>query len=101
MPGAIEVPGCGVITEWRDEDSSCVEVRSEKKQTLPGGCTHGRAASASSDDSLVRQLYGASERLLNVIAIVAEVNNMLLKQIEAAGLRVAGNSGDDQLVEDH
>ena len=28
-----------------------------------------------------------------------EVNNMLLKQIEAAGLRVAGRSGDDQLVE--
>ena len=28
-----------------------------------------------------------------------EVNNMLLKPIEAAGLRVAGRSGDDQLVE--
>ena len=26
-------------------------------------------------------------------------NNMLLKQIEAAGLRIAGRSGDDQLVE--
>ncbi|MCF3840888.1 glutamine amidotransferase-related protein, partial [Salmonella enterica] len=51
-----------------------------------------------SDESMVRQLYGAStivERLRHRY----EVNNMLLKQIEAAGLRVAGRSGVDQLVE--
>ncbi|MDU6108960.1 MAG: CTP synthase [Klebsiella pneumoniae] len=51
-----------------------------------------------SDDSLVRQLYGEptiTERHRHRY----EVNNMLLKPIEAAGLRVAGRSGDDQLVE--
>lgn len=51
-----------------------------------------------SDDSLVRQLYGEptiTERHRHRY----EVNNMLLKSIEAAGLRVAGRSGDDQLVE--
>ena len=30
---------------------------------------------------------------------LSSVVNMLLKQIEAAGLRIAGRSGDDQLVE--
>ncbi len=56
-----------------------------------------RVKSQLSDDSLVRQLYGAvsiAERHRHRY----EVNNMLLKQIEAAGLRVAGRSGDDQLV---
>ena len=48
--------------------------------------------------SLVHQLYGrdqVSERHRHRY----EVNNMLLKQIEAAGLRIAGRYGDDQLVE--
>ncbi len=46
-----------------------------------------------SDDSLVRQLYGEptiTERHRHRY----EVNNMLLKPIEAAGLRVAGRSGE-------
>ncbi|NOM77235.1 C26 family cysteine hydrolase domain-containing family, partial [Klebsiella pneumoniae] len=51
-----------------------------------------------SDDSLVRQLYGEAtitERHRHRY----EINNMLLESIEAAGLRVAVRSGDDQLVE--
>ncbi|MCY0616941.1 glutamine amidotransferase-related protein, partial [Klebsiella pneumoniae] len=47
---------------------------------------------------LVRQLYGEptiTERHRHRY----EVNNRLLKPIEAAGLRVAGRSGDDPLVE--
>jgi CTP synthase len=46
----------------------------------------------------VRQLYGEptiTERHRHRY----EVNNMLLKPIENAGLRIAGRSGDDQLVE--
>ena len=50
------------------------------------------------DDSLVRQLYNAPT-IVERHRHRYEVNNMLLKQIEDAGLRVAGRSGDDQLVE--
>ncbi len=61
-------------------------------------CASGAQQCQLSDDSLVRQLYGEptiTERHRHRY----EVNNMLLKSIEAAGLRVAGRSGDDQLVE--
>lgn len=94
------VPDCkypvvALITEWRDEDGN-VEVRSEKaiwRHHAPGA-----QQCQLSDDSLVRQLYGAST-IVERHRHRYEVNNMLLKQIEAAGLRVAGRSGDDQLVE--
>lgn len=52
----------------------------------------GAQACQLSDDSVVRKLYGEpviTERHRHRY----EVNNMLLKQIEAAGLRVAGRSG--------
>ena len=48
--------------------------------------------------SKARELYG-SEEIHERHRHRYEVNNMLLKQIEDAGLRVAGRSGDDQLVE--
>ena len=95
------VPDCkypvvALITEWRDEDGN-VEVRTEKSD-LGGTMRLGAQACQLSDDSVVRKLYGEpviTERHRHRY----EVNNMLLKQIEAAGLRVAGRSGDDQLVE--
>lgn len=89
------VPDCkypvvALITEWRDEDGN-VEVRSEKSD-LGGTMRLGAQQCQLSDDSLVRQLYGEptiTERHRHRY----EVNNMLLKPIEAAGLRVAGRSG--------
>lgn len=95
------VPDCkypvvALITEWRDEDGN-VEVRSEKSD-LGGTMRLGAQQCQLDEDSLVRQLYGEptiTERHRHRY----EVNNMLLKPIEAAGLRVAGRSGDDQLVE--
>ena len=94
------VPDCkypvvALITEWRDEDGN-VEVRTEKSD-LGGTMRLGAQACQLTDDSVVRKLYGEpviTERHRHRY----EVNNMLLKQIEAAGLRVAGRSGDDQLV---
>ena len=89
-------PVVALITEWRDEDGN-VEVRTEKSD-LGGTMRLGAQACQLSDDSVVRKLYGEpviTERHRHRY----EVNNMLLKQIEAAGLRVAGRSGDDQLVE--
>lgn len=89
------VPDCkypvvALITEWRDEDGN-VEVRSEKSD-LGGTMRLGAQQCQLDDESLVRQLYGEptiTERHRHRY----EVNNMLLKPIEAAGLRVAGRSG--------
>ncbi|XNM81695.1 glutamine amidotransferase-related protein [Escherichia coli] len=85
-----------LITEWRDENGN-VEVRSEKSD-LGGTMRLGAQQCQLVDDSLVRQLYNAPT-IVERHRHRYEVNNMLLKQIEDAGLRVAGRSGDDQLVE--
>ena len=89
-------PVVALITEWRDEEGH-VEVRSEKSD-LGGTMRLGSQACQLSDDSLVRQMYGAST-IVERHRHRYEVNNLLLKPIEAAGLRIAGRSGDDQLVE--
>jgi CTP synthase len=95
------VPDCkypvvALITEWRDEEGN-VEQRTEQSD-LGGTMRLGSQQCQLTTDSLVHQLYG-SETIVERHRHRYEVNNMLLKQIEAAGLRVAGRSGDDQLVE--
>jgi len=95
------VPDCkypvvALITEWRDENGN-VEQRSENSD-LGGTMRLGSQQCQLTSDSLVRQMYG-SDTIVERHRHRYEVNNMLLKQIEAAGLRVAGRSGDDQLVE--
>lgn len=95
------VPDCkfpvvALITEWRDENGN-VEVRSESSD-LGGTMRVGGQQCHLSDGSLVRQMYGEAT-IVERHRHRYEVNNMLLKQIEAAGLRVAGLSGDNQLVE--
>ncbi|EOS96051.1 CTP synthase (glutamine hydrolyzing) [Erwinia tracheiphila] len=89
-------PVVALITEWRDEEGN-VEVRTEKSD-LGGTMRLGSQQCQLTSDSLVRQLYG-SDIIVERHRHRYEVNNLLLKQIEAAGLRVAGRSGDDQLVE--
>ncbi len=89
------VPDCkypvvALITEWRDENGN-VEVRSEKSD-LGGTMRLGAQQCQLVDDSLVRQLYNAPT-IVERHRHRYEVNNMLLKQIEDAGLRVAGRSG--------
>ncbi|MEM6162104.1 CTP synthase (glutamine hydrolyzing) [Erwinia sp. P6884] len=104
MPGANStefVPDCkypvvALITEWRDEEGN-VEVRTEQSD-LGGTMRLGSQQCQLTKDSLVHQMYG-SDTIVERHRHRYEVNNMLLKQIEAAGLRVAGRSGDDQLVE--
>ena len=85
-----------LITEWRDEEGN-VEVRSEQSD-LGGTMRLGSQQCQLTPESKVRQLYG-SDVITERHRHRYEVNNMLLKQIEAAGLRIAGRSGDDQLVE--
>ena len=86
-------PVVALITEWRDEDGN-VEVRSDLGGTMRVG---GQQCNLS-DNSSVRQLYG-EPTIVERHRHRYEVNNMLLKQIEAAGLRVAGRSADNKLVE--
>ena len=95
------VPDCkypvvALITEWRDENGN-VEVRSEQSD-LGGTMRLGSQQCQLTENSLVRQMYG-SDTIVERHRHRYEVNNMLLKPIEAAGLRVAGRSGDNQLVE--
>ncbi|MGP2730358.1 glutamine hydrolyzing CTP synthase, partial [Serratia marcescens] len=89
-------PVVALITEWRDEDGN-VEVRSEESD-LGGTMRVGGQQCNLIDNSLVRQLYG-EPTIVERHRHRYEVNNMLLKQIEAAGLRVAGRSADNKLVE--
>jgi len=89
-------PVVALITEWRDEDGN-VEMRSEESD-LGGTMRVGGQQCNLSDNSLVRQLYG-EPTIVERHRHRYEVNNMLLKQIEAAGLRVAGRSADNKLVE--
>ncbi|EST59725.1 CTP synthase (glutamine hydrolyzing) [Proteus alimentorum] len=89
-------PVIALITEWRDEDGN-VEVRSEDSD-LGGTMRLGAQPCHLSGDSLVRTLYGKNtitERHRHRY----EVNNLLLKRIEDAGLRIAGRSVDNKLVE--
>lgn len=89
-------PVVALITEWRDEDGN-VEVRTEGSD-LGGTMRVGGQQCHLTDNSLVRQLYG-EPTIVERHRHRYEVNNMLLKQIETAGLRVAGRSADNKLVE--
>lgn len=89
-------PVIALITEWRDEDGN-IEVRSDQSD-LGGTMRLGAQPCHLNGDSLVRTLYGKNtitERHRHRY----EVNNLLLKRIEDAGLRIAGRSVDNKLVE--
>ncbi|MER2474988.1 glutamine hydrolyzing CTP synthase [Photorhabdus laumondii] len=90
------LPVVGLITEWRDEDGN-LEVRSEESD-LGGTMRVGGQPCHLIKDSLVRALYGA-DTIVERHRHRYEVNNLLLKRIEDAGLRVAGRSVDHKLVE--
>ncbi|MCT8342156.1 MULTISPECIES: glutamine hydrolyzing CTP synthase [Photorhabdus] len=89
-------PVVGLITEWRDEDGN-LEVRSEESD-LGGTMRVGGQPCHLTKESLVRTLYGA-DTIVERHRHRYEVNNLLLKRIEDAGLRVAGRSMDNKLVE--
>ncbi|NLS43631.1 CTP synthase (glutamine hydrolyzing) [BEV proteobacterium] len=95
------VPDCkypvvALITEWCDEDGN-LEVRSEESD-LGGTMRVGGQPCHLAEGSLVREMYGEAT-IIERHRHRYEVNNMLLKQIEAAGLRVSGLSADRKLVE--
>ncbi|MCC8380043.1 MULTISPECIES: glutamine hydrolyzing CTP synthase [unclassified Xenorhabdus] len=91
-----KLPVVGLITEWRDENGN-VEVRSEESD-LGGTMRVGGQLCRLTENSLVRNLYGQDD-IIERHRHRYEVNNLLLKRIEDAGLRIAGRSIDNKLVE--
>ncbi|EOV8089875.1 MULTISPECIES: glutamine hydrolyzing CTP synthase [Providencia] len=89
-------PVVALITEWRDEEGN-LEVRSEESD-LGGTMRVGGQPCHLVNGSLVREMYG-SETIIERHRHRYEVNNLLLKRIEDAGLKIAGRSVDNKLVE--
>lgn len=89
-------PVVGLITEWQDADGN-TEVRSDESD-LGGTMRLGAQKCHLIEGSLARQLYGA-ETIEERHRHRYEVNNVLLPQIEKAGLKVTGLSADKKLVE--
>ncbi|PJG83893.1 glutamine hydrolyzing CTP synthase [Caviibacterium pharyngocola] len=89
-------PVIGLITEWQDADGN-IETRTDKSD-LGGTMRLGAQQCHLAEGSLARQLYGA-ETIEERHRHRYEVNNVLLPQIEKAGLKVTGLSADKKLVE--
>ena len=89
-------PVIGLITEWLDS-SGKRELRTEDSD-LGGTMRLGAQDSHLAAGSMAQEVYGADvicERHRHRY----EVNNNLIGDIQAAGLKVGGWSGDDSLVE--
>ncbi len=89
-------PVVALVTEWVDQ-SGQLEVRNEKSDK--GGTMRlGGQPCQLEDDSLARKVYG-NKTIIERHRHRYEVNNTLLPQIIAAGLKVSGRSHQGALVE--
>ena len=89
-------PVVALITEWMEADGSAVQR--DASSDLGGTMRLGAQPCHLEEDSKVRDIYGSdiiSERHRHRY----EVNNNYLGQLQAAGMRIAGWSGDRSLVE--
>jgi CTP synthase len=89
-------PVVALITEWTEQDGR-VETRSDRSD-LGGTMRLGEQQCALADGSLAREMYGAdviAERHRHRY----EVNEHYVPRLEEAGLRIAGRSVPDGLVE--
>ena len=91
-----EQPVVALITEWQDAEGN-TEVRSDASD-LGGTMRLGAQQCHLLEGSRARTLYG-KETIEERHRHRYEVNNMLLPQIEKAGLKVTGLSADKKLVE--
>ncbi|QLK88500.1 CTP synthase (glutamine hydrolyzing) [Arsenophonus endosymbiont of Aphis craccivora] len=89
-------PVVALITEWSD-DSGSIKVRNEKSD-LGGTMRVGSQLCRLEKGSKVRELY-KSDTIMERHRHRYEVNGKLLARIEEAGLRIAGRSADNKLVE--
>ena len=91
-----EQPVVALITEWQDAEGN-TEVRSDASD-LGGSMRLGAQQCHLLEGSRARTLYG-KETIEERHRHRYEVNNVLLPQIEKAGLKVTGLSADKKLVE--
>ena len=91
-----EQPVVALITEWQDAEGN-TEVRSDASD-LGGTMRLGAQQCHLLEGSRARALYG-KETIEERHRHRYEVNNVLLPQIEKAGLKVTGLSADKKLVE--
>ncbi|MBK7814541.1 MAG: CTP synthase [Rhodocyclaceae bacterium] len=89
-------PVIGLITEWLDREGR-VEKRDESSD-LGGTMRLGGQVCQLQEGSLARQVYGKTE-VVERHRHRYEVNNTLLAQLEAKGLRVAGRAPGTELCE--
>ncbi|HAG19212.1 MAG TPA: CTP synthase, partial [Pseudomonas sp.] len=89
-------PVVGLITEWADASGN-TEVRTEASD-LGGTMRLGAQECGLEPGSKVFECYG-KERIVERHRHRYEVNNNLLPQLQAAGLKITGRSGDGALVE--
>ena len=89
-------PVVALVSEWTDQ-SGQVETRSHDSD-LGGTMRLGGQVCHLQPGSLSHQLYGTDE-IIERHRHRYEVNNRLLPQLEAAGLKVVGRSQDNKLVE--
>ena len=89
-------PVVSMISEWLDREGK-VEQRNEQTD-LGGTMRLGAQACQLMPGTLSRQLYG-KEIIHERHRHRYEVNNQYVERFEAAGLKVAGRSGDNKLVE--
>jgi CTP synthase len=89
-------PVIGLITEWLD-NSGKRELRTEDSD-LGGTMRLGAQDSHLAAGSMAQEIYG-SDIICERHRHRYEVNNNFIDQIQAAGLKVGGWSGDDSLVE--
>lgn len=91
-----EHPVIGLITEWQDS-SGKREQRSEDSD-LGGTMRLGGQECKLMDGSVAKDLY-QTDTIVERHRHRYEFNNTYLEKLEAAGLRIAGRSLDDELVE--
>jgi len=89
-------PIIGLITEWVNDDGD-TEFRNIDSN-LGGTMRMGEQACQLAGDSLTRKIYG-SDVIKERHRHRYEVNNRYVAQLEEAGLRIAGRSADNSLVE--
>lgn len=89
-------PVIGLITEWQDRDGT-IATRSADSD-LGGTMRLGGQLCHLTEDSRVRQIYGKPQ-IVERHRHRYEVNNRLVGQLEAKGLKIAGRAEGTDLVE--
>ena len=89
-------PVIALITEWTNEDGD--RVHRDENSDLGGTMRMGEQECRLSCDSMTYQIYGSAE-IKERHRHRYEVNDRYIKDLERAGMRVAGRSKDNSLVE--